>query len=85
MDSIKNTDNTINELLGIEAMSQLLLEKSRKLRLKLAGDSSPAKKKRNDGGLTPEQIAKLRADRRKNMLRSFERQRAKEEAAKKKS
>ena len=80
----KNNTDAINELIGIEAMSQLLLEKSRKLRLKLAEDSSPAtSKKKKSGGLSQEELAGISARRRQHLIRSAEKARLKEASAKK--
>lgn len=63
----KEKSQVLNELYGLEAMGQMFLENVRKIRLKLAGDSSPAKKKRD--GLSEEEKARIRATRRKNILR----------------
>ena len=58
----------LNELSGLEALGRLLTERSRKLRLKLAGGSPPATTKKT--GLPAADITKTLAKRRAGLART---------------
>ena len=69
---MNNNKDAMNELLAIEAATQLLFESSRKLRLKLAGDSSPANSKKKKKEIEAEKMAAFKVNYIARKLKNFE-------------